>query len=220
MSQMVDQLQTVFLAGGWVMWPLLGLSLLSVTVTLERALFWTSRSGGGGGRRRDGRLAKLSAALRRGDAQAAQRITEKEASIYGWFAAELLERAGSGNAEDIEAVAVELVEASRPRVERFALTMSTIITAAPMLGILGTVMGIIESFRLLGAKGDVVVEPAAVASGIAVALYTTAFGLIVALITLFPYVAFRGAADRCFSRLESLVSAAARGRAVGGPKQP
>jgi biopolymer transport protein ExbB len=217
MGQTFEQVMTVFRAGGWVMWPLLGLSLLSVAVILERVMFWTSRSGGGGGRGRDARLAKLGAALRRGDTASAQRLTEKDASVYSWFAAELLERTAGGGADDVEAAAVVLVESARPRVERFSLTMSTIITAAPMLGILGTVMGIIESFRLLGAREDVVVEPAAVASGIAVALYTTAFGLIVALITLFPYVAFRGAADRCFSRLEALVAAAARGRASNGP---
>ncbi len=201
----------MFRAGGWVMWPLLGLSLLSVALSLERAMFWTSGSGGGGGRRRDQRLTKLCAALRRGDAEAARRVAERDGSVYGWFASALIERLGEGGAGEIEAASAELVEAARPRVERFALTMSTIITAAPMLGILGTVIGIIDSFRLLGERQDVIVEPAAVAGGIAVALYTTAFGLIVALVTLFPYVACRGAADRCFSRLEAMIAAAAHG---------
>ena len=211
MAEVFDQIVGVFRAGGWVMWPLLGLSLLSVALSLERAMFWSSRSGGGGGRRRDERLAKVCAALRRGDVEAARRAAERDDSVYGWFAGALVERLGEGGAGEVEAASVELVESVRPRVERFALTMSTIITAAPMLGILGTVIGIIDSFRLLGERQDVIVEPAAVAGGIAVALYTTAFGLIVALVTLFPYVVFRGAADRCFSRLESIIAAAAHG---------
>lgn len=194
------------------MWPILALSLASVALSLERGMFWASRSGGGGGRRRDARLAKLNAALRRGDFAEAERIAEREPSIYGWFASELIERVrDGGEAGDVEAVAVEVVELARPRVERFSLTLSTIITAAPMLGIFGTVIGIIESFRLLGARSEINVEPAAVAGGISVALYTTAFGLVVALGALFPYVAFRGRADRCFSRLEAIVAAAKQG---------
>jgi biopolymer transport protein ExbB len=85
--------------------------------------------------------------------------------------------------------------------------LSTIITAAPMLGILGTVVGIIQSFGLLGSV-DTVADPSAVAGGIAQALYTTAFGLIVALVTLFPYAIFRSLADKAFARLETLAAIA------------
>ncbi|MEM7622209.1 MAG: MotA/TolQ/ExbB proton channel family protein, partial [Planctomycetota bacterium] len=81
----------------------------------------------------------------------------------------------------------------------------TIITAAPMLGILGTVTGIIRSFSLLGGEAAVT-DPAAIAAGIGEALFTTAFGLTVALITLFPHAAFRSQADRCLARFEVLAS--------------
>jgi biopolymer transport protein ExbB len=79
-----------------------------------------------------------------------------------------------------------------------------------MLGILGTVTGIISSFELLGTGGGVT-DPTAVAGGVAEALLTTAFGLLVALMTLFPYVWSRGQSERCLGRLEALVAAVAAG---------
>jgi biopolymer transport protein ExbB len=63
--------------------------------------------------------------------------------------------------------------------------LDTIVTMAPLLGILGTVLGIIQSFDLLGSTG--IQDPKAVTSGIAQALITTAAGLTVALLTLVPF---------------------------------
>ena len=74
-----------------------------------------------------------------------------------------------------DAVAMEAVELQRPRIDRFMVALSTIITAAPLLGILGTVLGIIQSFRLLGEQ-SVLTDPSDVAGGIAAALLTTALG--------------------------------------------
>jgi biopolymer transport protein ExbB len=109
-----------------------------------------------------------------------------------------------------DAVAMEAVEAQRPKIDRFMVALSTIITAAPLLGILGTVLGIIQSFRLLGEQ-SVLTDPSDVAGGIAAALLTTALGLIVALVTLFPYMLFRGWSSRSIGRIESLIAAAQQG---------
>ena len=95
------------------------------------------------------------------------------------------------------------------------VALSTIITAAPLLGILGTVMGIIQSFRLLGEQA-VLTDPSDVAGGIAAALLTTALGLIIALVTLFPYMLFRGWSSRTIGRLEALIAAAQQGITRGG----
>ena len=65
--------------------------------------------------------------------------------------------------------------------------VSTIITAEPMLGILGTVTGIIQTFSQLQGGADGVANPMAATAGIGEALITTAGGLIAALILLFPY---------------------------------
>ena len=72
--------------------------------------------------------------------------------------------------------------------------LDTIITLSPLLGILGTVSGIIGSFELLGDMG--IQDPKAVTGGIAQALITTAAGLSVAIVTLIPYNLFRQAKSK------------------------
>lgn len=91
------------------------------------------------------------------------------------------------------------------------VSLSTIITAAPLLGILGTVIGIIQSFKLLGEQMTLS-DPKDVAAGIAAALLTTALGLTVALFTLFPYMIFRGQVDLAIGRLETVIAAAQQGQ--------
>ena len=89
-------------------------------------------------------------------------------------------------------------------------TLGTIITAAPMLGILGTVMGIISSFEVLSAK-ELSTKPAEVGAGIAEALLTTVAGLVVAIVTLFPYNAFRAQIDRVYGRIDTIIASARDG---------
>jgi biopolymer transport protein ExbB len=74
------------------------------------------------------------------------------------------------------------------------------ITAAPLLGILGTVIGIIHSFDMLGQAG--IQDPQAVTSGIAQALLTTAAGLLIAIFTLFPYNYFMAKVEKAATRIE------------------
>ncbi len=185
--------------GGWVMWPLLALSVVSVTLSLERSLFWLAT------RRKSQptRLARIAGHLRAGRTRELTELVHDDRSVYGRVVRGLVELGLN------EAVGVEMVEGQRRRIERFMTVLSTIITAAPLLGILGTVSGVIDSFRILGAT-DVITDPNRVAAGIAEALLTTAFGLIVALITLFPYMAFRAAVERCLGSMEALIAAAER----------
>jgi biopolymer transport protein ExbB len=127
-----------------------------------------------------------------------------DSSPYGVVAKLLLDIGAS------DAVAMEAVESQRPRIDRFMVALSTIITAAPLLGILGTVLGIIQSFRLLGEQA-VLTDPSDVAGGIAAALLTTALGLIIALVTLFPYMLFKGWSSRAIGRIDALIAAAQQG---------
>ena len=183
--------------GGWVMWPLFVLSLVGMTLTIERCWFWLRTN-------RPGRVAwldRLSQLLRRSDRSGAHALVEANRSVYGRVVGHLLDEQLSA------ATAAELIEAQRPRLERFMPTLSTIITAAPMLGILGTVFGIISSFQVL-SDSMTATDPRAVSQGIAEALVTTAAGLVVAIVVLFPYNAFRAQIDRTLGRLETLAVAA------------
>ncbi len=85
------------------------------------------------------------------------------------------------------------------KLERFLNALGTIASAAPLLGLLGTVIGMIEIFGSQAPTGN---NPAALASGISIALYNTAFGLIVAIPALMFYRYFRGLVDAYTLELE------------------
>ncbi|MCP4758352.1 MAG: MotA/TolQ/ExbB proton channel family protein [Planctomycetes bacterium] len=199
-SGWTGELSSLLTRGGYVMIPLLILSIISITLVVERVIFWVGVNGKTSLRR----LARLNHALRTGDAPMVRGLVADDHTPYGQVACRLVEEGAN------DAVALEAVEDQRGRLDRYMVTMSTIITAAPLLGILGTVLGIIQSFELLGARSTLS-DPTEVAGGIAAALLTTAFGLVVALITLFPYMAFRGQSARAMGRLEALVAAGQEG---------
>lgn len=190
--------------GGWVMWPLLGVSVVTVSLSLERAVFWTLGAGGGvvGEARRLGALARREQLA---EARGAASAGRTPASLVARAVlSERIERGAAGLA------AVEAIERARAQFERFSATLSTIITAAPMLGILGTVTGIIASFRVLGLA--TATDSRAVASGVAEALITTAFGLIVAIFTLMAHSAFRARSEAALASLELMGEALVRAR--------
>ncbi len=201
MSGVIETMRELMTRGGPVMWPLAGLSVLTVALVLERALFWVGVHRGGRGRW----VAEVTDRLRAGDDAAVRAMASRDSSVYGDVVRAALTLPAS------ESVAIELVERFRRRVERFSTALSTAITAGPLLGILGTVTGIIQSFDLLGRTRHIAdIEP--VAAGIAEALITTAFGLVIALVALFPYMAFRAQADRFIGAVEVLAAA----RCAGG----
>src|SRR5690606_29729832 len=118
-------------------------------------------------------------------------------SIYGRVARSILAAPRHDN------LAIDITERHRREAERFSTSLSTIITAAPLLGILGTVTGIIQSFDLLGQTRHIQ-DIESVASGVAEALITTAFGLVIALVALFPYMIYRAQSERLIGAIELL----------------
>ncbi|MHC5028994.1 MAG: MotA/TolQ/ExbB proton channel family protein [Planctomycetota bacterium] len=204
---MIDDLAMLIQRGGYVMIPLLMMSIISLTLIVERAWFWLMTHRGS----RVRSLGRLNQALRKGDRTQAMSLLSNDRSPYGELVRRMLDLGAT------DAVALEAVEGLRPRLERFMVTLSTIITAAPLLGILGTVIGIIRSFNLLGQQATLE-DPRVVSIGIAEALVTTALGLVVALITLFPYMVFKGQFARALGHMESVVAAAQQGASPGTGK--
>jgi len=203
MAEWIDRLTELMDRGGFVMWPLLFMSVLSLALSFERGVFWLSMN-----RSVRRRYRRFLDALRSGDQEAVRSLSAADDTAYGELAGRLAE--GS----DAEAASVEVVESQRPRIERYMLVFSTIVTSAPMLGILGTVLGIIRSFELLGGQ-ETITDPRDISAGIAEALITTAFGLVVALIALVPFMALRGQVERALGRFEAM-AAAARGKFGSG----
>lgn len=195
-DNVANSFNSLFERGGVVMYPLLVLSLIAVTFAFERCWFFIKTNNPA----RIARLSQVMQLLRRGDQDQARHLIQDDQSVYGRVLSMLL---GS------QATLIEAVELQRPRLERFMSMLSTIITAAPLLGILGTVMGIISSFEVLSDEAGIT-DPRHVSKGIAEALLTTAVGLIIAIAVLFPYNAFRTQIDRTISRIEALAAAAGR----------
>jgi biopolymer transport protein ExbB len=90
--------------------------------------------------------------------------------------------------------------AAAQQLERYLNALGTIAAAAPLLGLLGTVVGMIEIFGAQAPTGAN--NPAALAHGISVALYNTAFGLIIAIPSLMFYRYFRGLVEQHLMALE------------------
>ena len=199
MAGTIEQAGELFAAAGWVAWPLAIVSVVSVALCFERAFFFASLRRG----MDQARVSRIASALRSADESALAR--ESGTGMLGQFVSVMLDESKSGTIGESSVLAA--AESVRPKLERYLSFLSTVVTAAPMLGILGTVTGIIKSFGLLGSA-EQVTDPAAMAVGISEALYTTAFGLVIALVVLFPYNHFRRSGDRALGVLETIGAAA------------
>jgi biopolymer transport protein ExbB len=168
----------IFLSGGPVMYPLLLCSVLVVTITIERLWFFLSQRGDLDEIRRIVfRLIDKDAPL-----EAIQYLQKLNQPVARMYQAALLYY-GKDRAQ-IEASLRDSGELEIKKMERGLGLLDVIITAAPLLGLLGTVTGIIDSFNVLAVAQGL---PSAVelSRGIAEALITTAFGLIIAIPSLF-----------------------------------
>lgn len=182
----------IFLSGGPVMVPLLFCSLLSMTVIVERAIFWAIV-----GMRANQRLVNSVMELcQSGDWEGVRQAAAGSKSyVLRILISGILHRDYS-LVKAMEAAAADEIA----RMRRNMGVLDTIITVAPLLGIFGTVLGIISSFDMLGAGG--IDHPEAVTKGIAQALITTASGLGIAILTVFPFNYFNARIERAARFIE------------------
>lgn len=186
----------LIIKGGPVMWPLLACSIVALAVVFERLLFWLTVSV----RKNQDLINRIFTLTENGDFDTA--IQEGEASrclVCRILTAGLAHR-NYGLVQSLEAAAMHEIE----KMKRSLSVLDTIITLAPLLGILGTVSGIIISFDLLGTAG--IEDPKAVTGGIAQALITTAAGLAIAIVALLPYNALTRKVEKVTRYLEQLVT--------------
>lgn len=211
----VEKLLKVALLGStWVMYLLLGLSVLSLSLVIERWFFFF--------RHRDDldRLEhELHRALHDDDFEAADRLLGASRSLE----ARVLRRAlrwahgGAGPFEDV--VASELGKLRR-ELERGMTTLGTLGNNSPFIGLLGTVIGVIEAFHQLGDAGQNKAAMGNVMAGIAEALVATGVGLFVAIPAVVAFNAFQkkiGDVEEVTQSMARLISAAIKTReATGG----
>jgi biopolymer transport protein ExbB len=184
---------SIIQAAGWPIWPLILMSVIVVALIIERT--WTLRE----------------------QVVCPPGLTDKVIAEYKrvGLSPQLVELAanqgplgqvlasGLANIKSSRAVVKESLEETGSAVghqlERFLNMLGTIATAAPLVGLLGTVVGMIEIFGSNQAAG---INPTQLASGISVALYNTAMGIIVAVPALIAYRYFRSKIDGLLVEME------------------
>ncbi len=188
-----------FVAGGPVMWPLAGVALLCAVLLAERAWMLYVRNG------RDTRLARrVTEAIRQGEESRAAELAQARGSSAGRTVAALLARRHAGQHAMEDSVQEQLLY-EMPRLQRFLRGIGILAAVAPLLGLLGTVTGIIETFNVIQTVGDA--APKMMAGGIGEALVTTATGLVIAVPVLLINGLLRGRVDRILAEAEEQAAA-------------
>jgi len=182
----------LFISGGPVMYPLLACSIIVMTVIIERIFFWIGMD-----RKRDKVLVdEVLDLCRTGSWESIRsKTTGSKDYIIKILVTGILHRDFSMS-KAMESAAAEEIK----RMQTYMAVIDTMITVAPLLGIFGTVIGIILSFEVLGTTG--IEHPQAVTSGIAQALITTATGLGIAILSVFPYNYFNSRIERAALNIE------------------
>ena len=182
----------IFLNGGPVMYPLLACSIIVLTVIIERIFFWINLNKN----RNQTLLNEVLELCRQGDWEDVKEKTiGSKDYIIEILIIGILHREFS-MIKAMESAAAEEIKLMR----RYMNVLDTMITVAPLLGIFGTVIGIILSFEVLGSSG--IENPEAVTAGIAQALITTATGLGIAILTVFPYNYFNSRVENAAISIE------------------
>ncbi len=164
--------------GGWVMLPLAVCSLLSLAVIIERYLVLRRADQGG-----EELIGEIRRALRQGDGlEALSRCEQTRSVVANVLAAGL--RAHLRGTPVSESMEEQALSDQRILNRRLAV-LDTIVTLAPLLGLLGTVLGMISSFHIISVSGTS--HPAGITGGVAEALIATATGLTIAIFSLVGY---------------------------------
>lgn len=193
-----------FLQGGWVMWPILATFFLALCVILDRAIWWLRLKA----TLQPAKQEQAREAIGTGDFATAWSLTQNTADPYLQNLAEGITHARTSMLAAMQLHATHLIEKSEARM----WVISTLITLAPLLGLFGTVVGIMGSFSFVG---DEQLAAAKVSGGIGEALIATACGIGIAILCLLPYNFFRkrvsvlrGSLERWINHTELLVKSA------------
>jgi len=180
-------------AAGWPIWLLIICSLVAVTLIVERAIYLRGKNVNP-----PNLLDEVVNELKQRGVSPAMLERLSNGSPLGKVFA-----AGLKNIKSPPQVMKEAIEetgrAASHEMERFLTTLGTIATISPLLGLFGTLVGMIEIFGSQNAGGA---APAELAHGISVALYNTAFGLIVAVPSMIAYRHFRAQVDSLTIEME------------------
>ena len=166
---------------------------LAVFVAIERLIFFSTTSR---------RTKELEDAVEHGAAPSAALINGENVAARG--AKHMLERLPSVKSRhDLEDLSEEVFIDARTAFTKHLWILDTIVTASPLLGLLGTILGIIDTFTALARSG--ISDPSGVSAGIGTALFATALGISVALFGLLFFNSFQERIDRLSDQMKVLI---------------
>lgn len=179
----IDNLWT---AGGIVSIPLLGFSILAIALIIERIVFWWRI------KNQQRRIIKEVLSLYRSDRFAAIDKLKKNAQLpIARIFLEAMELE-QPTPDEFRLALDSAVQAEIPVLRKFGTWFQTIVTASPLLGLLGTILGLIQSFAAMDLGNATGSSARVVTGGLSEALISTVMGLVVAIFTLLFANAFRG----------------------------
>ena len=187
---------TILLSAGWPIWPLLALSIFGLAILMERS--WYLRQGHIAPR------TDLEVAFGLAEGIASRKAIPtgliqdlRQSSVIGTLLASILseKQAGHSAGQALEELAA-LADIAWVKLERYLGALATIATLAPLLGLFGTVVGMIEIFGSQGIVTGSGGNPQQLANGISIALYNTAFGLLIAIPAYAGWRGLRAMADQ------------------------
>jgi biopolymer transport protein ExbB len=191
---------SIIQAAGWPIWPLVACSILALALVIERFLSL--------------KTAKIAPPKLLDEVLAVSQVTLPAPGVVNQLAQNSLlgEVLASGmrvlhthprcSDEDIRMAMESAGRSVAHKLEKYLSALATIASAAPLLGLLGTVIGMIDIFGSQNGSSSTGGNPAQLAHGISVALYNTAFGLMVAIPSLIFWRYFRARVDEYLLALE------------------
>ncbi len=170
-------LMELFKHGGPIMWPILLVSFLGVTVIVERMLFIIRENS----HREPEVVEKMLELVEKRDIDGALAVGRQSKD----FVARILVYSLSNKEYSMHNAFIRASGQELARFQQGMATLDTVITAAPLLGLLGTVTGMMKTFGNM--QGDISAAAGAITGGVAEALIATACGLAIAIVGLLPY---------------------------------
>jgi biopolymer transport protein ExbB len=168
----------LFVHGGWIMWPILLVSFVAVTAVVERTLFLLRENT----RRQPAVVEQMFEKVENGDTAGAVKLGTPSKD----YVARVVVYALTHKDHSLTNAFTRAANQELNRYQRGIAVLDTCITISPLLGLLGTVLGMMNTFGALG-DGDIAANAGKITGGVGEALIATAAGLLIAIVGLLPY---------------------------------